>query len=117
MQIVYTWVNGKPIKNIHNILLLFVLWADPLQVYNPLIVLRCLTALLQLGYINSLGMEPGDEATYYIHVHVLQCWLPSYILTIIHVLRIGYWIHKSAICAHILHEFVVAPRAKKHKRV
>ena len=34
---------------------------------------------------------------------------------------IGYWIHKSAICAHILHEFVVLPEAqpsaKKHKRV
>ena len=36
-------------------------------------------------------------------------------------LCIGYWIHKSAICAHILHEFVVLPEAqpsaKKHKRV
>ena len=25
---------------------------------------------------------------------------------------IGYWIHKSALCAHILHEFVVLLEAK-----
>ena len=28
------------------------------------------------------------------------------------VLSIGYWIHKSALCAHILHEFVVLLEAK-----
>ena len=27
-------------------------------------------------------------------------------------LGIGYWIHKSALCAHILHEFVVLLEAK-----
>ena len=36
-------------------------------------------------------------------------------------ISVGYRIHKSAICARILHEFVVLPEAqpnaKKHKRV
>ena len=35
------------------------------------------------------------------------------IIIIVTLLRcIGYWIHKSALCAHILHEFVVLLEAK-----